>query len=89
MTGAASHSVRMGAATGRAAGRAPVTMTRTTSAISGLAAISPMNSRMSLRALSPAARAAAAAAVSHSSRRRWVNSRRISVSAMACTISYA
>ena len=70
----ASQRVRIGSATGSAAGRAPVTMTSTTTRRSaGWPPSRRRRGRMSLRATEPAARAAAAAAVSHSSRRRWVN----------------
>ena len=86
-TGATAHSISTGAAAASAAGRPAATMMATTTASAGLASIAPKNSTADPRPLKPVARAAVAAAVSHSSSRRWVTISRIRVSRMACAIS--
>jgi hypothetical protein len=56
-------------------------------AIAGLAAISAQNGRAPAPPLAPAPRAALAAAVSHSSSPRRVNTSRTRVTRTACAIS--
>ncbi len=82
MKGAIAHNRTTGAATGSAAALTAETMMKMARASAGLALISVTKVRVS----GPKTRAAVAAAVSHSSRRRRVNTRRTSVRAMAWSI---
>jgi hypothetical protein len=86
--GAATHSSRNGAA-GSSAGRLAAAITTATPApMIGLDLISETNRCSAFGPLSPAAVAAAVAAVSHSSSRRRVT-RRTTVSPIACAVSNA
>ena len=86
-SGEASHAARNGSANGNALARSGSTPSSTPRAAAGPAHISATNTRGPRRASSPAARAAVAAAVSHSSSRRCVITIRTRVRTMACTIS--
>ena len=85
MNGAANQSAMTGAAGHSACGFIVSTITRAIAAVSGLAAICRTNTRARGRP----ARPALAAAVSHSSKRRCVTPRRITVTPMACSMSAA
>jgi len=74
---------RRGLATARLLGRAAAIRARSIKAMNGLAAIPVRNTSAPARAPRPAAREVAVAAVSHSRRRRCVNTRRTRVRAMA------
>jgi hypothetical protein len=87
MNGAPAQSARMGAATQSAEGRTTATRIAPAAAITGLAAISTRNGLTPAPAAPPAPRAALAAAVSHSSNPRRVNTSRTRVTATACAIS--
>jgi hypothetical protein len=88
--GAIVHSSTNGSAEDKASRRVVETSSATIPAMIGLAIISATNpSRTRRPPTMPAARAAVAAAVSHSRRRRLVIVSRTSVNAMACAVSQA
>ena len=80
------HNSNGDAAAGSAAGRTASVSISRPQAIAGLAHMPSANARRPRLRVRPAARAAPAAAVSHSSSRRWVMKIRTSVTAIACSI---
>ena len=89
MNGATAQSPRTGAAAQSADGRKAMTTRSPAPAMTGLAAISTQNGRAPAPPGPAAPRAALAAAVSHSSSLRRVNTSRTRVIWMACSISWA
>ena len=83
------HSAVKGSADDSAEGRLIETRSKTTAAMVGLAIMSVANLRSARLPLMPAARAAADAAVSHSSSRRLVMASLTSVNTIACAVSQA